>query len=145
MQHSWGPSAWSPRSANRETTAVRSPRTPTREQLPLSATREHLRAARKIQHSQKNPLKKKKNALSHKKRTTVPFAATRTDLETVILSEVRENQVHDVTYVVESKQMVQMNLFTKQSHRCRKQTWLLGKKEGRDKSGDWDWHIHFIY
>jgi len=44
----------------------------------------------------------------------MPFAATRIDLETVILSEVRENQVYDVTYIVESKQMVQMNLFTKQ-------------------------------
>ena len=41
--------------------------------------------------------------------------------------------------------MVQMNLFTKQkySHSCRKQTYgYQGGKEGRDKLGDWDWHIH---
>ena len=43
----------------------------------------------------------------------MPFAATRIDLETVILSEVRENPVYDVTYIVESKQMVQMTLCTK--------------------------------
>ena len=38
-----------------------------------------------------------------------------------------------------------MNLPTKQkqSHRCRKQSYgYQGGKEGRDKLGDWDWHIH---
>ena len=39
----------------------------------------------------------------------MPFAATRIDLEIVILSEVREKQVYDITYIVESKQLVQMN------------------------------------
>ena len=45
----------------------------------------------------------------------MPFAATRIDLEIVILSEVREKQVYDITYIVESKQLVQMNWFTKES------------------------------
>ena len=41
------------------------------------------------------------------------------------------------------KKIVQIKLFIKQSHRCRKQTWLPGEKEGgRDKSGDWNCHIH---
>ena len=32
----------------------------------------------------------------------------------------------------------------KQSHRCRKQTYGYqgGKGGRRDKSGDWDWHVH---
>ena len=37
-----------------------------------------------------------------------------------------------------------MNLFPKQklSHRCRKQTYgYQGGKGGRDKLGDWNWHI----
>ena len=46
---------------------------------------------------------------------------------------------------MESKKMIQMKLFTKekQTHRHRKQTWLLkGKGWGRDKLGVWEWHIH---
>ena len=42
--------------------------------------------------------------------------------------------------------MIQMNLFTKrkQTHRHRKQTYgyQRGRLAGRDKLGDWDWHIH---
>lgn len=41
------------------------------------------------------------------------------------------------------KEIIQMNLFTKQkdSHRCKKQNlWLPVRKEGeRDKSGNWDY------
>ena len=43
--------------------------------------------------------------------------------------------------------MVQMNLFTKQksSHRCREETYgSQGGKEGADKLGDWQWHMHTI-
>ena len=39
--------------------------------------------------------------------------------------------------------MVQMNLYIykkKLSHQCRKQTY--GFQGGKDKLGDWDWHIH---
>ena len=42
------------------------------------------------------------------------------------------------------KTMVQMNLFTKQSHRCRKQTndyWGESGDRG-EKLGELDWHIH---
>ena len=35
-----------------------------------------------------------------------------------------------------------MDLFIKQSHRCRKQTWFPGEKGGRDKLGDLDSYIH---
>ena len=35
-----------------------------------------------------------------------------------------------------------MDLFIKQSHRYRKQTWFPGGKGGRDKFGDLDWYIH---
>ena len=58
----------------------------------------------------------------------------------------REKQIsYDIAYMWNLKKMVQMNLHTKQkySHRCREQTYgYQGGKEGRDKLGDWDWHIH---
>ena len=39
--------------------------------------------------------------------------------------------------------MIQMNLSTKQSHRCGKQTYgYQGVREGRDKPGDWDRHMY---
>ena len=47
----------------------------------------------------------------------MPFAATWMDLETVILSEVRQTEryiSYDITYMWNLKKMVQMNLFTKQ-------------------------------
>ena len=53
-----------------------------------------------------------------KKEDTTPFAATWMDLEIIILREIsqRESQIpYDITYMyVESKKMIQMNLFTKQ-------------------------------
>ena len=63
--------------------------------------------------------------LSQKKNKIMPFAATQMDLEIIILSEVSQRQIsHDITYM-ESKKMMQMNLFTKQkqTHRHRKQTY----------------------
>ena len=58
----------------------------------------------------------------------------------------RERQIsYDIAYMWNLKKMVQMNLFTKQkySHRCRKQTYVYqGGKGGRDKLGDWYWHVH---
>ena len=47
--------------------------------------------------------------LSHKKNDIMPFAATRMDLEIIILKSDRERQI-----AVKSKEMKQMHLFTKQ-------------------------------
>ena len=75
----------------------------------------------------------------------MPFAATWMDLEIIILSIVyskldRERQTYH-SYV-ESKKMIQMNLFTKekQTHRLRKQTYgyQMGKVGREDKLGVWD-------
>ena len=82
-----------------------------------------------------------------KKNKIMPFAATLMQLTIIILSEVNQTKTNIIWYhlYVESKKMVQMNLFTKQklSHRCRKQTYgYQGEKVGRDKLGDRDWHIH---
>ena len=72
----------------------------------------------------------------------MPFAATWINLEMIILSKSdRERQIsYDITYV-ESKKMIQMNLFTKwkYTHKHRKQTYgYQTGKWGRDKLGVWD-------
>ena len=46
---------------------------------------------------------------------------------------------------MESRKMVQMNLFAKEKyrHRCREQMYEhQGGKEGGDELGDWDWYIY---
>ena len=53
----------------------------------------------------------------------MPFAATWMDLEIMILSEVSQTEkdkYHDIAYMQNlKKKMIQMNLFTKQTHRLR--------------------------
>ena len=58
-----------------------------------------------------------------KKNDLMPFVATWMALQIITVSEVsgREKQILYCLYV-ESLKMLQMNLFTKQSHQCRKQT-----------------------
>ena len=71
-----------------------------------------------------------------KKNEILPFAATQMDLEIIILSKSnRKTQMWFHVYV-ESKKMMQMNLFTKHRLTDRKQTYgyLRGKWE-RDKLG----------
>ena len=63
------------------------------------------------------------------------FAATRMDLEIVLLSEVSQRQVlYDIAYMWDLKKMMEMNLFTKKKEtlRHRKQT-MLTKRERRGR------------
>ena len=55
----------------------------------------------------------------------MPFAATWMDLEIIILSEVNQTKTNIIWshLYVESKKMIQMNLFAKQTPRHRKQTY----------------------
>ena len=83
-----------------------------------------------------------------KRKKSVSFAATWMDLQIIILSEVSQRKTNIIWYhlYVESKKMIQMNLFTKQKHtfRHRKQTYgyWRGKDGRRDKLGIWDSQIH---
>ena len=65
--------------------------------------------------------------LCHKKNKIMAFAATRMDLEIIILREVSQTKTNIIWYhlYVESKKIIQINLFTKQkhTHRYRKQTY----------------------
>ena len=51
-----------------------------------------------------------------KKNEIMPFAATRMDIETIILSEVRQWKTNIICYhlYTESKKLIQMNLFAEQ-------------------------------
>ena len=87
--------------------------------------------------------------LSHKKNEIMRFVATWMDLE-VIIRKWSQTNTNILCYhlYVESKKMIQMNLFTKQKHTHRfwKQTYSYqlpkGKGGGGDKLRVWDWHIH---
>ena len=63
--------------------------------------------------------------LSHKKNEIMPLAATGMDLVTIRVSEVGHTdkvKYHMITHMCNLEKMKQMNLFTKQTHRHRKQT-----------------------
>ena len=78
--------------------------------------------------------------LSHKKNEIMLFAATWMDLKIIILSEGSQRKTNMYHLYVESKKMIQMNLFKKQTHRHRKQTYgyQRGKVWRRDKLEVWD-------
>ena len=84
--------------------------------------------------------------LSHKEdeNEILPFVTTWMDLVGIMLSEIRQRKTNITRHhsYVESKKMIQMNLFTKQkqTNRYRKQTYgyQRGKGRGRDKLGVWD-------
>ena len=74
----------------------------------------------------------------------MPFAATWIDLEIIIVSEVSqtEKDKHRVISLIcgiQKNGNKQMRLFTKQTHRYRKQTYIYQRgKVRRDKLGVWD-------
>ena len=82
--------------------------------------------------------------ISHKKNKIIPFTATWIDLEIIILNEAshkeKDKYPNMVWYhlYVESKKMIQINLFIRQrdSQTEKKNLWLPKEKKGRgDKFG----------
>jgi hypothetical protein len=71
----------------------------------------------------------------------MPLAVIWKDLLIVVLNEVSQRKTSITLYClyVDSKETVQINIFTKQklSQRCRKHDYH-GRRQGRDKTGDWD-------
>ena len=59
----------------------------------------------------------------------------------------RERQISfDIAYMRNLKNMIQMNLFTKQLQTHRLREWTYGYQgemvQGLDRLGVWDWHVH---
>ena len=59
----------------------------------------------------------------------------------------RERQIsYDIVYMQNLKNMIQMNLFTKQKQTNRFREWTYGyqggRVEGRNRLGVWDWQVH---
>ena len=63
------------------------------------------------------------------------FLEMQMDLESVIQSEVSQKEKNKKRIYVESRKMVQMNLFVRQEQRQRRREWTCGHSRGR---GGWD-------
>ena len=82
--------------------------------------------------------------LSHKKKEIMPLTATLLDLKIIIISKTQKNKycMLDVSYVWNLTKWYKWTCL-QNSSRCRKQFYgYWGQKKGREKLGDWDWHIH---
>ena len=76
-----------------------------------------------------------------KRNKIMPLADTWGDLETGIQSEISHKEKNKYCIYVESRKMVQINLFAKQKYRHRhrkKHIDTKGRKSGWDELGDWD-------
>ena len=86
--------------------------------------------------------------LSYKKEWKKPFAATWMELEIIRLIKARQWKTSIIHYhlYVESKKMMQMNLFTTTEtdyQTLQTNLWLSrGQVGGRDGLEVWDWHIY---
>ena len=61
----------------------------------------------------------------------MPFAATWMDLQMIILSEVSQTKTNTIYLYVESKKMIQMDLFTKQKQAPRLRKQIYGYQRGK--------------
>ena len=76
--------------------------------------------------------------LAIKKNEIMPFAATWMDLKIILQSEISQTKTNTIQYhvYVESKTMIQMNLFTKekQTHKHKNKVSVTkGEREGKGK------------
>ena len=78
----------------------------------------------------------------------MPFAVTWMDIEIVILSEVsqtEEDKYHDIAYMWNLKKGYKWTYLQNTNSHSGENKLMVTKGEkggGRDKLGDWDWHIH---
>ena len=81
-----------------------------------------------------------------KKNEIMPLAATRVDLETVILNEVcqtEKNKYHDIAYMWNLKKKKRNELIYKTERVTDRENKLMVTRGGRgDKLEDWHWHTH---
>ena len=87
--------------------------------------------------------------LAIKKNEIMPFAVTSVDLKIMILNVVSRTKTDIIwycLYVKSKKQIIQMNLFTKQKkiHNLENKLMIsrVGRRKGRSRLGVWSWHVH---
>ena len=81
-----------------------------------------------------------------KKDEIMPFASVCLDLEIIILSEIREKQIHDITYKWNLKNYTNELIYkTKRDSGFENKLTLIKEKDGgRDKFRVWDQYIYII-
>ena len=79
----------------------------------------------------------------------MPVAVTSVDLKIMILNVVSQTKTDIIwycQYVESKKQIIQMNLFTKQkkTHNLENKLMIsrVGRGKGRGRLGVWSWHVH---
>ena len=74
----------------------------------------------------------------------MPFVVTQMDSEIIKIkrSKLDREMQYDITYMLNLKNIVQTNLFTKQKQTGKQMHGYQTGKVAGDRFGVWDWHVH---